>query len=49
MGKLLKMGEAAQYINVSQDCLRKWDRANKLKPLVGIDVTAQMLLMSFLA
>ena len=33
MGKLLKMGEAAQYINVSQDCLRKWDRANKLKPL----------------
>ena len=33
MGKLLKMGEAAQYINVSQDCLRKWDRAYKLKPL----------------
>lgn len=33
MGKLLKMEEAAQYLNVSQDCLRKWDRANKLKPL----------------
>ena len=33
MGKLLKMEEAVQYFNVSQDCLRKWDRANKLKPL----------------
>ena len=33
MGKLLKMKEAAQYLNVSQDCLRKWDRVNKLKPL----------------
>ena len=33
MGKLLKMEEAAKYLNVSQDCLRKWDRANKLKPL----------------
>lgn len=33
MGKLLKMEEAAQYLSVSQDCLRKWDRANKLKPL----------------
>lgn len=33
MGKLLKIEEAAQYLNVSQDCLRKWDRANKLKPL----------------
>ena len=33
MGKLLKMEETAQYLNVSQDCLRKWDRANKLKPL----------------
>lgn len=32
MGKLLKMKEAAKYLNVSQDCLRKWDRANKLKP-----------------
>lgn len=32
MDKLLKMEEAAQYLNVSQDCLRKWDRANKLKP-----------------
>ena len=33
MGKLLKMEEAAQYLNVSQDCLRKWDRANKQKKL----------------
>lgn len=33
MGKLLKIGEAAKYLNVSQDTLRKWDRANKLKPL----------------
>lgn len=33
MGKLLKMEETAQYLNVSQDCLRKWDKANKLKPL----------------
>lgn len=33
MSRLLKMEEAAQYLNVSQDCLRKWDRANKLKPL----------------
>lgn len=32
MAKLLKMEEAAQYLNVSQDCLRKWDRTNKLKP-----------------
>lgn len=33
MGKLLKMKEAADYLHVSQDCLRKWDRTNKLKPL----------------
>ena len=33
MGKLLKIGEAAQYLSVSQDTLRKWDKANKLKPL----------------
>lgn len=33
MGKLLKIGEAAQYLNVSQDTLRKWDKANKLKSL----------------
>ncbi len=32
MGRLLKIGEAAQYLNVSQDTLRKWDKANKLKP-----------------
>ena len=33
MGKLLKIKEAAQYLRVSQDTLRKWDKANKLKPL----------------
>lgn len=33
MGKLLKIGEAAIYLNVSQDTLRKWDKADKLKPL----------------
>ena len=32
MGNLLKMKEAADYLHVSQDCLRKWDRADKLKP-----------------
>ena len=32
MGKLLKMKEAADYLHVSQDCLRKWDRTDKLKP-----------------
>ena len=33
MGELLKIKEAAQYLRVSQDTLRKWDKANKLKPL----------------
>ena len=33
MGKLLSIKETAEYLNVSQDTLRKWDRANKLKPL----------------
>ena len=33
MGKLLKIGETAIYLNVSQDTLRKWDKADKLKPL----------------
>lgn len=33
MGKLLNIKEAASYLNVSQDTLRKWDRADKLKPL----------------
>lgn len=33
MGKLLKIRDAADYLNVSQDTLRKWDKANKLKPL----------------
>ena len=33
MGKLLKIRDAADYLNVSQDTLRKWDKTNKLKPL----------------
>ena len=33
MGKILKIGEAAEYLNVSIDTLRKWDKSNKLKPL----------------
>ena len=33
MGKLLKIKEAAQYLRVSQDTLRKWDKAKKLKAL----------------
>lgn len=33
MGKILKISEAAEYLNVSIDTLRKWDKYNKLKPL----------------
>ena len=33
MERLLGIKEAAVYLNVSQDTLRKWDKANKLKPL----------------
>lgn len=33
MGKLLGIKGAASYLNVSQDTLRKWDKADKLKPL----------------
>ena len=33
MGKLVSIKETAEYLNVSQDTLRKWDKANKLKPL----------------
>lgn len=33
MGKLLTIKGTASYLNVSQDTLRKWDKANKLKPL----------------
>ena len=33
MGRLLSIKETASYLNVSQDTLRKWDKANKLKPL----------------
>ena len=33
MGKMLSIKETAAYLNVSQDTLRKWDRAGKLRPL----------------
>ena len=33
MGRLLRIKDIASYLNVSQDTLRKWDKANKLKPL----------------
>ena len=33
MGMLLSIKDTASYLNVSQDTLRKWDKANKLKPL----------------
>ena len=28
----MNIKQTAEYLNVSQDCLRKWDKANKLKP-----------------
>ena len=34
MNNLLTIKDAAQYLNVSTDTLRKWDRGNKLKPLI---------------
>lgn len=33
MSRLLSIRETADYLNVSQDTLRKWDRTNKLKSL----------------
>lgn len=33
MNNLLTIKQASEYLNVSQDCLRKWDRTNKLTPL----------------
>lgn len=33
MEQLLTIKEAAQYLNVSQDTMRKWDAAGKLTPL----------------
>lgn len=33
MGILLNIKDAASYLNVSQDTLRKWDKTDKLKPL----------------
>lgn len=32
MGKLLNIKETANYLNVSQDTLRKWDKSGKLIP-----------------
>lgn len=32
MGKLLNIKQASQYLNVTPDCLRKWDKCGKLKP-----------------
>lgn len=34
MSNLLTIQQAAEYLNVHPDTLRKWDRANKLKPVV---------------
>lgn len=31
--QLLNIKQASEYLNVSQDCMRKWDKANKLVPL----------------
>ena len=33
MGRLLSIKDTASYLHVSQDTLRKWDKADKLKPL----------------
>ena len=33
MGRLLSIKDTASHLNVSQDTLRKWDKADKLKPL----------------
>ena len=33
MGRLLSIKDTASYLNVSQGTLRKWDKADKLKPL----------------
>ena len=33
MGRLLSIKDTSSYLNVSQDTLRKWDKADKLKPL----------------
>lgn len=33
MNKLLTIKQASEYLNVSQDTLRKWDKAGKLKSL----------------
>lgn len=33
MEELLKIGKAAEYLQVSEDTLRLWDKAGKLKPI----------------
>lgn len=33
MEKFLKIGNAAEYLHVSEDTLRLWDKTGKLKPI----------------
>ena len=33
MSNLLSIHKAAEYLDVTEDCLRKWDKDGKLKPL----------------
>lgn len=33
MEELLKIGKAAEYLQVSEDTLRLWDKTEKLKPI----------------
>lgn len=33
MEELLKIGKAAEYLQVSEDTLRLWDKTGKLKPI----------------
>ena len=33
MSELLNIKQASEFLNVTQDCLRKWDKSGKLKPL----------------
>ena len=32
MSNLLSIHKAAEYLDVTEDCLRKWDKDGKLKP-----------------
>ena len=33
MGKLLNIKQASEFLNVTPDCLRKWNKSGKLVPL----------------